>query len=74
MQATEAHQALPLPRLIRAPEVAAATGLSLQRVYALSRKGVLPTVRLGRSVRYDAHQIALWLRSGGTSSNGDGNE
>lgn len=57
-----------LPRLATAKEVAAATGLSLPRVYELARLGYMPVIRLGRSMRFDLATVAAWLRGGGTDN------
>ncbi len=56
----------PLPRLLKAQEVAGQTGLPLARVYELAREGQLPHVRLGRALRFDPTAVAEWLRNGGT--------
>lgn len=57
-----------LPRLLTAHDVADQTGLSLQRVYELSRKGVMPSIRFGRALRFDPSAITDWLRAGGTQA------
>ena len=57
-----------LPRVLTAAEVADQTGLSLQRVYELTRSGDLPSVRLGRACRYSAPRVSAWLEDGGTGS------
>jgi excisionase family DNA binding protein len=54
-----------LPRLLRAHEVADQTGLSLARVYELAREGLMPCIRLGRAVRFDASRLNDWLSGGG---------
>jgi excisionase family DNA binding protein len=56
----------PLPRLLTADEVSEQTGIPLWRVYALTRSGAIPHVRIGRACRYSAEQLAAWLASGGT--------
>lgn len=43
-------------------------GVSRQRVYELTRAGVLPHVRLGRSVRYDPEAVERWIEQGGTAA------
>lgn len=55
-----------IPRLLKAEEVADATGLSKARVYELVRLDMLPAVRLGRSVRFRADQLDQWMQAGGT--------
>ena len=61
-----------LPRLAKAPEIAAAIDLRLPRVYELARTGRMPTIKLGRSMRFDPEAVAEWLRAGGTDGNGRG--
>ncbi|MQA92691.1 MAG: helix-turn-helix domain-containing protein [Gemmatimonas sp.] len=39
----------------------------LQRVYRMARNGVLPSVRLGRKVRFDPEVIERWIAQGGTA-------
>jgi excisionase family DNA binding protein len=56
-------------RLLRASEAARLLGISRRRAYLLSRRGVLPVVRLGkRQVRYSAAALRDWIASGGTST------
>ncbi len=60
-----------LPRLLKAREVADATGLAPARVYELCREGHFPCIRFGRSLRFDAQVVRDWLPLGGTAVNGD---
>ena len=62
-----------LPRLIRAEEVAEATGLTKARVYKLAMTGDMPAVRVGRSVRFSERAILEWIEHGGTW-NGEGTD
>jgi len=48
-------------RLLTAGDVAALLGVPESWVYARSREGRLPTVRLGRYYRYRRAAIAAWL-------------
>jgi excisionase family DNA binding protein len=49
-------------RLFTADEVAAVLGVPRTFVYALSRRGELPTVRIGeRYVRYRAQALERWI-------------
>ena len=49
-------------RLLTADQVALVLGVPRAFVYALSRRGELPTVRVGqRYVRYRAHTIEEWI-------------
>jgi excisionase family DNA binding protein len=56
---------LPAPlasRLLTADDVAALLGVPRGFVYALSRRGELPTVRVGdRYVRYRAQTVDEWI-------------
>lgn len=52
-------------RLVTADEVAVQFGITRQRVYELARQGLIPTVRLGRSLRFSASAIGDWINRGG---------
>lgn len=56
-----------IPRLITAQDVAAQTGIPLQRVYALARDGHLPVIHFGRAMRFDPWAVRDWLARGGTA-------
>ena len=57
-----------LPKLITAPELAEKfDSISRDRLYELAREGLIPHVKIGRSVRFSAQAIAAWLENGGTS-------
>jgi hypothetical protein len=47
--------------------VAGTFGLPVQRVYDLTRKKVIPAVRILRQYRYDPEALAEWAKRGGTS-------
>lgn len=46
--------------------VAGTLGLPLQRVYDLTRREILPAVRILRQYRYDPAALADWAKRGGT--------
>lgn len=50
------------PLLYRATEVATLTGLSKQMVYQLAAEGKIPSLRIGRSVRFPAAELENWIR------------
>jgi excisionase family DNA binding protein len=50
-----------MPRLLTAKEVASELGLTPFRVYELARLGLLPSIRLGRSVRFPREALENWL-------------
>ena len=54
--------------LVRAEAVGVVLGTSPWRVYELARKGLIPSVRVGRSVRFDMGAIERFIAGGGTGS------
>jgi excisionase family DNA binding protein len=61
-------------RLLTAKEVAAILGVKPARVYELSRIKLLPTVRMGRQVRYDESALLEWIKAGGMAHGDSGPE
>lgn len=51
----------PIARLLRAEEVAEILQLSVGAVYAHARLKQIPSVRIGRSVRFHPAAIETWL-------------
>jgi DNA binding domain, excisionase family len=49
------------PLLIRPSEAAEATGLGRTKLYALLAAGIIPSVRIGRSVRIPVEALRNWL-------------
>lgn len=47
--------------------VAEVLNMPLQRIYDLTRKRVIPSVRILRQYRYDPTALAEWAKHGGTS-------
>lgn len=60
------------PRVLTCAEVAALLDATPARVYELARRGLIPCVRLGRSVRFLEEKILEWLENGGARNPGDG--
>lgn len=57
-------------RLLTAGEAAEVLQVSVSRVLAMVRLGLLPpgvAVRMGRQVRISADDLAKWIRAGGRS-------
>jgi excisionase family DNA binding protein len=52
-------------RLLRAPEVAEILGVSQARVYELARQRIVPSIRLGRQIRFDPDALRRWMDDGG---------
>jgi excisionase family DNA binding protein len=57
-------------RLLTAGEAALLLGLKRWTVWKLCRDGVLPVVRIGRSVRIDEGALRQWIADGGTAKVG----
>jgi excisionase family DNA binding protein len=53
-------------KLFRADVLAEVLDTSTYRVYEMAREGLIPTVRIGRQVRFDPVAIRQWIESGGT--------
>lgn len=51
------------PLLLRPPEVARLLGVSRSRAYELIASGVLPSVRIGRSIRVPLAALRAWIAS-----------
>jgi excisionase family DNA binding protein len=49
--------------LLRVDEVGRALGIGRSQAYALCASGVLPVVRIGRSVRVPAEALHAWVRA-----------
>ena len=52
-------------RLLRVEEIAEVLSVSPARVYELIRRGTLPAVRLGRTVRASRAALSRFIESGG---------
>lgn len=54
-------------RLMTVDEVADILRVNRLRVYELARTGVIPSVRMGRQVRFAPTALREWILAGGTS-------
>jgi len=52
-------------RMLRVADVAARLDLPEKRIYILAREGIIPHVRLGRSIRFNEAEIEAWIAAGG---------
>jgi excisionase family DNA binding protein len=53
-------------RLLDAKEVAEILQVNTQRVYELTRQGILPSIRLGaREIRFEEERLLRWIENGG---------
>ena len=62
-----------MTQLLKVPEVAQRLQVSRWRCYEILRAGLIPTVRLGRSIRVNPVDLEMFVRSGGAVS-ADGND
>ncbi|MCA1789962.1 MAG: excisionase family DNA-binding protein [Thioalkalivibrio sp.] len=51
-----------------ARQAAAFLGIGIPQVYKLARDRVIPSVRVGRSVRFNRRQLLTWIDLGGAGS------
>ncbi|HEV8366880.1 MAG TPA: helix-turn-helix domain-containing protein [Pyrinomonadaceae bacterium] len=53
-------------RLLDAKEVAEILQMNVQRVYELTRRGILPSVRIGpKQIRFEETRLMQWIEHGG---------
>jgi excisionase family DNA binding protein len=52
-------------QLAKVDAVVERLGVSRYRVYELARDGLLPSVRIGASVRFDMDRVEEWIAEGG---------
>ncbi len=57
--------------LLKAGEAARELAVTRARFYDLARRGLVPTIRLGRSVRVDAEQLRRFIRAEAEASVAD---
>ena len=54
-----------MEKLLNAEETAQRLNTTPDRIYALARQGLIPTVHMGRLVRFSESVLDEWIRSGG---------
>jgi excisionase family DNA binding protein len=52
-----------IERLLSSREAAKYLGISPRTLWSLTACNELPCVRIGRSVRYDLHDLSAWIES-----------
>jgi len=57
-------------RLLTATGVAERLEITEDAVYRLTRQKVLPSVRIGRLIRFDEHALEVWIQEGGQAWDG----
>ena len=55
-----------LPAMLTADEAAQLLRIRKAQVYAYARDGVVPSVRVGRTVRFNRKQLLSWIDNGGS--------
>ena len=60
--------------LCHAQYVADLFDLPKKRIYELSRLGIIPSVRIGRLLRFDPETIQRWIAAGGRGFEGGGRQ
>ena len=48
---------------LRVAEVAQILDVSIKKIYRMAAKGQIPSLKISSSIRFDPHDIAVWLRS-----------
>ena len=51
--------------LLTAKETARLLQVKLPRVYELARGGLIPSVRMGRQIRFEETKLVEWVEQGG---------
>lgn len=54
-------------RLLTAKETAQILKVTLPRVYELAREGLIPSVRMGRQIRFHEPKLIEWIEQGGST-------
>lgn len=53
---------LNLARLLKPPEVAEALAISTRLLWSLTNRGDIPSLRIGKTVRYEPKDIEAWIQ------------
>jgi excisionase family DNA binding protein len=54
-------------QLVTAEKVAEILAVTKPRVYEMAREGLIPSVRMGRQVRFNEEALRDWIARGGTA-------
>lgn len=55
-----------LPAMLTAKQVSKLLRIRLPQVYVLARHGIIPSVRVGRTVRFNRDKLFAWIDAGGS--------
>jgi excisionase family DNA binding protein len=53
---------------LRVAEVARILDVSIKKIYRMAAQGQIPSLKISNSIRFDPHEIAVWLRSQSTTN------
>jgi len=62
IQTTSRDKVVGGPMLVRPRDAARMLALSERTLWSMTRAGLLPCVRVGKSVRYDPTDLAAWVQ------------
>ncbi len=51
----------PINLLLTSPEAAKALAISARTLWTLTKRGEIPSVKIGRAVRYDPADLRAWI-------------
>ena len=57
-------------RLLTVRELAPRLRVGVPRLYEMAREGLIPSIRLGRQLRFELTQIERWIDAGGVGFTG----
>ena len=57
----------PAREMLTADEASTLLRIRRPQIYALARDGIIPSVRIGRAVRFSRTQLLQWIEAGGAS-------
>ena len=47
---------------LRVEELARILDVSIKKIYRMAAKGQIPSLKISSSIRFDPHDVAVWLR------------
>lgn len=65
------HQTTGAKRMLRSRDVAKILDIPEKRVRILAQEGIIPRVKVGRQVRFNAAEIEAWIQAGGSDYPGE---
>jgi excisionase family DNA binding protein len=53
---------------LRVTEVARILDVSIKKIYRMAALGQIPSLKISNSIRFDPHEVAMWLRNQSSTS------